>query len=467
MPSTYYATYLEAAAIAGAEVSWEIVSDGKPWKAATTDYAFSRVLPPGPERVNPAYRSLLMQQEMRRSKGGSIGIGNKGAIAIRFDDWQNDLRTTVAPLLIARGLPFSHALISKFDTAHSWGVGTTWADIKSLHSQGMEIWSHGEDHDDYIGNAGLYRNLVQSRLTIESHGIKVQGFSMPGVGSTYSDAVRGNARPYNGLTAIDDYDSAEGNLIQETYALSEAYAGAAYRDIPNGFYHGSGHSTLNLLTLTTALASVDFCENFKTCARFMCHPGTLGSDGPLTLADFTTWLDYVVARRDAGGIEVVTPSALPYIDKSTARTDLLRAGDLVGVSVATPLSWLDVHSSGTNIIYSSGGISGGPYFEVISTGPSQLLPGLLERGFAGESFIFEGWCKSMGGSTTDAQVVITDYPTPTDLNITRTFTGVSNSVWKRVLVPFIVPLAADRVKIYITRSAGNNTGWANMSVKKV
>jgi hypothetical protein len=87
-------------------------------------------------------------------------------------------------------------------------------------------------------------------------------------------------------------------------------------------------------------------------------------------------------------------------------------------------------------------------------------------GSGGEAFIFEGWCKSMGGGTTDAQVVITDYPTPTNLNITRTYSGVSNSAWKRVMVPFVIPTTADRVLIYITRSAGNNTGWANMSVKK-
>lgn len=465
MTKSYHSTSAAASAVPGAEVSWDFVTDGKPWVATTDDYAFSRLLPSGPEKASPSYRSILLQQEMRRSKGGVIGIGNKGAIAIRYDDWQDSLRTDVAPLMIARGLPFSHALISKF-TAAVWGAGTSWADIKALNSQGMEIWSHGEDHADYIGYAGLYRNVVQSRLTIEAQGIKVQGFSMPGVGSTYSDAVRGNSRPYNGLTDISDYDSTEGNLIQETYALSESYTGGAYRDIPNGFFHGSGHATINLGTLAAAKAVVDFCENYRVCARVMAHPGTLGSDGPLTLADLTTFLDYVVTRRDAGGIEVVTPSALPYLDKSSSRVDLLRAGDLVGVSVGTPLGWLDVHSGGSNIIQSSGGISGGPFFEVITTGPSQVLPGLIERGFAGEAFIFEGWCKSMGGGTTDAQVVITDYPTPTNLNITRTYSGVSNSAWKRVMVPFVIPTTADRVLIYITRLAGNNTGWANMSVKK-
>ena len=418
----------------------------------------------------PSHYASILQRDAHRCKG-EIGVGNKGVIALRTDDWQDALRTTIQPLLQARGLPFSHAMIDGFQTEQPWGAGTTWANIQSWSQNGMEIWSHGFDHKDYLGWAGLVRNVVTSKANIEAQGFKVQGFSLPGATPIYTEQQRGCATPYNGLNYLSDYASKEGALICETYPLSEAYVTGSYSQIPCPIYHGRGHVTLDSMTLAAAKAIVDDIELRKLSVRFMWHSGNIGQATYMSLADFTAFLDYVVARWDAGGIDVVTPSALPFVTKSTNRCDLLTAGDFTGVSAGTPLGWKNVGSGHT--IYQTGGINNGPYCDVATSGPSQRPEKLLSQGFAGETFLFEGWTKSLGGSTTTPRVIIQDYPTPTNLNLSKTWSGIGNSAWVRVRVPFTIPRKTaggadiDTILVMVTRNGGDNTGWANCSVKKV
>lgn len=420
--------------------------------------------------VPPSYRQIMLD-EIRRSKGGVIGVGNKGVIALRTDDWQDALRTTIQPLLAERGLPWSHALIDGFQTEQSWGAGTTWDNIKSWSQNGMEVWSHGWDHKDYIGWDGLVRNVVTSKDMIEAQGLKVQGFSLPGVTPVYTEQQRGCATPYNSLDSISDYNSKEGALIADTYALSEAYASASSRNIPNYGYHGSGHVTIDSLTLVQAKAWVDEVALYKTCMRFMWHSGNIGSVGYMSLADFTSFLDYIVQLWDAGTIEVVTPSALPFIDRSSSRLDLMIGGDFLGISPGAPGAWKNVGSGHT--IYQSGGPDNGPYCDVATTGPSQRPQRIASRGLAGETFLFEGWAKSLGAGTTSPRVLIQDYPTVTNLNLSKAWSNIGNSTWKRFRVPFTIPTktasgaVTDTVLIMVTRNGGDNTGWANCSVKKV
>ena len=165
----------------------------------------------------------------RISKGGVIGTNGKGVVALRFDDYQNIFRKKIYPLLVARGLPCSMALISQFNTTQSWGIGTTWDEVRNWNRNGVEIWSHGTDHKDYRskGYKGLYSEIVTSKLEIEAQNIKVVGWALPGVAPTRSKIL-----PYNGLTKPSDYNGTVGKLLMETYALTEAYAYPPVRILP-------------------------------------------------------------------------------------------------------------------------------------------------------------------------------------------------------------------------------------------
>lgn len=420
-----------------------------------------------PNKLDKSIYANLLRQETERSKGGAIGVGmNAGAVALRFDDWQNSFKSTFFPLLKERGIPASMALISEFSSA-VWGNTTTWSDILEFNSNGIEIFCHGKDHKDYIGYSGLYENIVTAKEIIESKGIKVQGFAIPGVTPIYTTEQRGNSRPYNGLTSMSDYNSPEGNLIIQTYGISESYASGVFREMPNRMFHGSGHVTLNLVSLAAAKANVDYAISTRTCLRFMTHAGEIGEANNMTLSNWTEFIDYCVTKRDAGLLEILTPSGLVFADRSNNRIDLLQGGNFLGVDHSHPGLWNNLGSGSTNRTYQTGGPSDGPYLEITTSGPNQRPQYLSKRGFSGETFLFTGWCKSLGESTTNARLIIQEYPNPNNLNIDKTISGVSNGLWKRVDVAFTIPTSADTIMIFPTRLGGDSTGWANLSVKKV
>ena len=375
------------------------------------------------------------------SKQGRLGIGpGKGVIALRFDDWQNALRTTIVPLLQARGLPYSHVLISGFSTEQPWGIGTTWANIHGWVDRGCEIWCHGWDHRDYIGYAGLVRNVVTAKQEIEAQNFKVQGFSVPGVTKVYTAEQRGSQEPYDSQFVESDFLTPTGHLIYQNYPLLEGYGGGAWSDVAPSVYYGRGHSTIDALSLSTAKSLIDDCIKFKMSLRIMCHAGVIGTGGYMSLADYTAWLDYLVAKWDAGLIDIVTPSALPYIDASTKRLDLLQGdGSFLGLSQGNPGMWNNLGGS-YSTVYQTGGYNNGPYIDIPTSGgngPNARPAGLSSRHLNGETFLFEGWCKSTGAGNTTARVIIRGYTDSSQFNIDLT-QSVGNLSWTRWRVPFTI-----------------------------
>ena len=420
--------------------------------------------------------NTLLRAKCDVAKKGYLGVGpNKGVIALRFDDWQNALRTTVVPLLQARGLPFSHALISGFSTEQPWGVGTTWADIKGWVARGCEIWCHGWDHKDYLGYNGLVRNVVTAKQEIEAQNLKVQGFSVPGVTPVYTNEQRGSSNPYDSQILLEDLMSPTGHLILQNYPLMEGYGGGTYGSIGNGHYYGRGHATIDAVSLATAKSWIDDSIKYRLSIRIMCHAGNIGTQGYMSLSDYTAWLDYLVSFWDAGQLEVVTPSALPYVDTTTNRLDLLSGdGAFLGLSQGTPGVWNNLGGA-YNTVYQTGGYNNGPYIQIPSTGgsgPNARPPYLSKRGLNGETFLFEGWCKSLGAGNTTARVIIRGYTDSSQFNLDLT-KSVGSSSWTRWRVPFTIPVndpsgnPQDYILIQPHRNGGDDCGWSNISVMKV
>lgn len=425
-------------------------------------------------------RYRLLEDDLEARKAGRLGVGpNKAVIALRFDDWQDALNSVVVPLLQARGLPYSHALISGFPSAQpTQSPATNWTHIKSWVARGCEIWSHGFDHKDYRGYAGLVRNVVTSKQEIEAQGLRVQGFSLPGVTPVYTEQQRGSAHPYDRLQSNDEWLSPAGHLLMQTYPLVETYSGGIWSDIGQGVRYGRSHSTIDEYTLANAKTLIDQAIKHRVSMRIMCHAGVLGTGGSyMSVADYTAWLDYLVAKWDAGLIEIVTPSSLPFVDQSTNRLDLLKGdGTFSGLSQGSSGMWNNLGST-YNIVYQTGGKDNGPYIEIPtaggSSGPNARPEQLAYRGCAGETFLFEGWCKSLGAGTTTARVIIKGYPDSSQFNVDLNFTGVTNAAWVLKRVPFTIPMfdpsgaATGAILIQPHRNGGDACGWSNVTVKKV
>ena len=413
-----------------------------------------------------SFKPQLLLELARRAKGGVIGTNGKAVVALRFDDGQDAFGATVYPLLTARGLPASMALISNF-TSQPWGANTTWANIRTWNNNGIEIWCHGYDHRDYQGYSGLYKNIVTAKEEIEAQGIKVQGWAMPGVTSVY------NTSPYdNVLLTLSDYESETGRLLFNTYALIEADSWGVLRSLPDGAFRGLSHITISDgLTYAQTKYWIDLAIARKFGVEFMVHSDNLGTVGKTSVADFTSVLDYIVEKRDAGIIDVLTPSGLMFADSSISqRLDLVRDGGFEGLSAGSYGGWIGDAAWAGKTIEITGGRTGNNFLRIDNTQTNSFVSqrpyALASLGLSGETFMFEGWFRSAESSTTTARVLIHNYTDASLLNLSKT--KVSDGInWTRFRIPFSLHPNTTEINVSLARSGGDAIDWDDVSIKKV
>lgn len=307
-----------------------------PWQIVTA---------PTGVRADPVKHQIL-QQRARKRRGGRYGTGGKTLVALRLDDSYTAMIGTVLPLLKARGIPFSVAV-----TANEWtnpyNTGTTWADLQAaILNGGGEAWNHSNDHTDANTIAALTTTIEGALTTIRANmpKIAVDGFIPPGVGTAGSlymgfDQGVSDAAFHNtpaGVMLLNNHAFVTGNMESQ-------------QPLDGVIKHGTRHVGLDTPSFVTA------AENQITAAIGMgvgivpmIHPYRIDTTDYTTLTRFTAFLDFLVARRDAGEIDLVTIGALMTADAGTSfRHDLARASAWVAGSQTIDL---------TNQSYVKGGV---------------------------------------------------------------------------------------------------------------
>ena len=442
---------------------------------AVSDIALKTKTKNRPNKLNPELSpstntiSFRLLQKERMSKGGVIGTNGKGVVAIRFDDYQNIFGKKIYPLIVARGLPCSMSLISRFNTEQRWGMNTTWDEVRHWNRNGVEIWSHGTDHKDYSkkGYKGLYSEIVTSKEEIEAQNIKVVGFALPGVAPSTKNL------PYNRLTKPSDYNGTVGKLLMETYALTEAYAYPPKRILPTYIYHGLNHYTVSdgSGSLANAEKLINVAIKDKSGIELMCHSGSLGKRGHITLSQFTTLLDYIKTQWDKGSIEVLTPSGLMFADpNSKIRLKLNTDDSFEGLTVAHPGAWNKTTQWSGKTIETSGGRTENNFLRInnniTNSGVTQKITSLDKLTVLGEQFVFEGWIRPFGKGTTTGMIHITDSNNSKELKIIKKVVS-KGSAWTKVRFVFCIPPNTKAITLSLYRSAGAGIDWDDVSIKKI
>ena len=432
---------------------------------------------PNTERERGQQDIELMRQDANFRRMGRVGMGNKAVIALRFDDWQNALKTTVRSLMTARSLPYSLVTISRWQTAHPWGSDVTPAELQQYVSEGAEVFVHGLDHDDYVGYDGLYGNVVTAKQELESllPMVKIQGFALPGVTPVYTADQRGSAYPYDQLAQPSQWYGPAGRLLMRHYPIVESDSGPKMLHIganPNLHFYGRAHESIDVLTLAAAKDTIDKIVREKKSIRVMTHAGNLGLPGKMTVAEFGQWLDYIVQKRNEGVLEVVMPSSLPYVTNSSTRLDLMNGeGKLIGVANTPSEGWNKLGAPNQNF-YTSGGPNDLPYYET-GTGnvqPSYLVTECTLQGYNGETFMFEAMARAKTtGQTGSARFQMTAAGTTWSLG--KTF--VVGDQWTKIRYPLTIPRAGPNGEYIGTIGfspqwyGGDNIYWADMAVLKL
>lgn len=409
----------------------------------------------------------LRRRADAESMGKAVGVGNRGVVALRFDDDHDAFHSTVYPLLRARGLPAAHACMSVGPGSQPWWTTTTWAQVRDWNRNGIEIWSHGFDHRDPTpgGDAALVQHIVDSKTALEAQQLKVQGWMQPGATPLAPPAI-----PYGTeFLAIEDmWNTRAGQLIMETYPLSEAYAKGVFRPIPNPLRYGLDHITIDTVSLANLQLNLGQAARFGYGVEFMLHASALGQPGRLSVADFTTFLDNIVTEWNNGTIEVLTPSGLAHANRTTHVMDLISDGSFEATTTGNTDRWLN--GWGTKTIETSGGRTG-PNFLRIPAADSTIIAQralwLNDLNLGGETFVFEGWARS-DGTNTSTRVLLQDYEDTSRLNLSlNRLISVANT-WTRVRHAFSLHPATRQLTIGIAREGGTaRIDWDDVSIHKV
>lgn len=400
-------------------------------------------------------------QNMRRSKGVRIGTGGKGVVAFRLDHRLDSLRTTVWPEFTARAMPAGVGVVTRAVENPSdpyEPTSTTWAQLHAMNKQGLEVWSHSHTHGDAPDYATLVTEIEQSRTILEQQGFKVQGWTMPGTDP--------KTPPYSGTFTGADWDSEVGRLLRKNYVLWELDLGSTRRQLPTDGCPGLGHITIDSLSLASFKVIVDEAVWWKRGVEFMLHSNAVGVS--LTLADFQAMLDYVQTYRDAGQLEVLTPSGLAFADPGTsARLDLVAGGGFEGYTDAAPGPWQAVATYADFL--TTGGRTGTTFVRfpnTETTRPGQNHEYVDDMDLLGETFMAEAWFRAPNLDATGT-LRVREAAGVDKLYEQKNITLTGGSGWNRLRVPFSLPTNVASFRVEFGRVSGDAVDVDDVSVLKV
>ncbi|MCG5464223.1 polysaccharide deacetylase family protein [Micromonospora sp. MED01] len=381
-----------------------------------------------------------------QAKGGSIGTGGKPVVSIRFDHHLTNLKNNIWPLLVARGMPATVGVVSRWPTGDSLSTGTTWSDLRAMCRQGLEVWSHSATHADAPTFERLVEEIVTSKAEIEAQDIKVWGWQVPGLEPT-DPSWRLETNAHLAGTA--------GRLIAQTYPFSEGYTlGSTWRPMPHRAYHGLNHLTIEGMSQAAVQSTVTQALAYGAGIQLMLHPGYIGLNGYMSLASLTGVLDWLAAKRDAGDLEIMTATGLIAADPGHSRRL-----NLIGNSSFDPdyaafwTGWS--HGAGVSLRTTTGH-TGANFVEFTTSGTAKLVQAssaLTYTGTQGGTVRVEAWIRATGALPATGTIRLVDNTTPSRYDETRSFTPSTLNVWQQVHFNTTLHPATMQLRIELGRDA--------------
>lgn len=255
----------------------------------------------------------ILRTQMFRDAMGPVTTGGKGAIAFRFDHGLSKFNSIMRPLLEARGIKYSLALSARnFNAGENAGVTASMVNSWT----GAEVWNHGANqHQDESSVAGLTDQIVTGLAELQAAlpNKQIWGYAVPGTGGS------GQGGFFGGATAEQFYETAAGDLILTNHAVSSgSMSGTSRRPLDGRIRQGMAHFTIEAQTVARIKSEIDNAISNKTGNQLMMHPNLLNTEGYLTTAQLVEVLDYVVAKRDAGDLVVLSPYEMVVGQLSTS-----------------------------------------------------------------------------------------------------------------------------------------------------
>lgn len=266
---------------------------------------------------SPDANRLLVEAFTRR-RGGRRGTGGTGAVAFRFDHNVEPFRAKVLPLLAARGIPATLAVVADMlDPGYPRDPKTTvtWPEIQGwAHNHGIEPAWHSKTHEVADDVRALESEIVGGHEKLSSNlpQCAIETALMVGVKGTY----------YCGFGPINTpekfYGTEAGRLFLRTVAVTGGHLGGHFWPLTGQPQQGLAHVTVESYeSAADIIAVIEEAQDTTSGVCMMIHPSVIDKPGYITSAMLEEVLDYVAAERDAGQLAVLTHSGLVSADAST------------------------------------------------------------------------------------------------------------------------------------------------------
>lgn len=283
-----------------------------------------------PWTPNAGLTNQVLREQMARRRGGTIGIGAKGALVLRFDHGLNAFRSDVVPLLRKWNLPSCQAYLSEMfegtTSAPDESDLSSWTEVREwARNAGVEPMAHSATHFDAPTLVALKDEIIGCRdvLSTSIPESAIESWAVPGGGGTEYMGFNDGNEP-------DRFtDTTAGNMLLATYAFSMGHIGGAEWILNGQAPQGSRHSTVDSSqALNAARTNIQRAIDHRTGYVVMLHPRLLGSSSEsTTLAELDDFLGYVAGLRDAGQLEVMTLGGMVHAKSGdNRRLNLLNAG---------------------------------------------------------------------------------------------------------------------------------------------
>ena len=284
------------------------------WSTGMGDWIDPKLVEVGSRDISAA-RQEAVRERLFQSRGGRVGTGGKGVVALRFDHGVPAFTEHILPMLQARGLPASQC-------HHVDDPEADWAQANLNFGSGIEVYSHSWTHRDTSSDAGIRKEIVESRQELESliPNALVAGWMTPGAGS----------EAYDGWWAATGIEARapfyEQELIDATYGSADTNS-SVWNVLGSRHW---GHRSIDRDSGFSQYQSlIDQAADTKTGVVLMVHPTFIRDEASyIDFSEYEQVLDYIVQMRDVGRIEVLTATGMTLADPSTGYRDNMLHGDL-------------------------------------------------------------------------------------------------------------------------------------------
>ena len=265
--------------------------------------------------VGAGRRAAVVDEGLRR-RGRSIGTRGRAAVALRFDHWLTSFDAKVLPLLKQHRLPWGQMLNASNLGSTGTETGTAAQMQTACMESGGEVWNHSWSHSDVtldtVADREVTRGLDDLRAAIPR--LWIDGWAQPGQSSYMGMEVQSDDRWWS---------TEPGRRVMAQHAFVRGTTPGVHRRLMGPDLSVAPHITIDAQTLSYVQSAVDAARDSRSGLTLMLHPNYLDQAGYMTTATLSSILAYIAARRDAGEIEVCSPTGVLMADAERPRGSML------------------------------------------------------------------------------------------------------------------------------------------------